>query len=133
LRDVIAVPGEKRLCKLGAALTPAVLSANLPRNLAGTELAQQARECLSQASSLVRDLGTNQHEKYDDQTQQKRINDDDGAAPSFKHAFQLRHQRAHQVGKENREEKGDEGGAGYVKEPQHERKQQHRDQNSRRT
>ena len=69
---------------------------------------------MPQLRALTGHFRADQHKKDNDQDEQEAVDDGNGAGAPSQHAFQSIDQGAHQVGKEDCEEKGDQGGAGNV-------------------
>src|SRR5580658_2533726 len=101
-------------------------------DLTGTELGK-GRKRLAQASAFAPDTRSHGNDKQHHNPQQQQVNYGDRPAPPPQQLFQVRHQRTHQVGKEDGKEEGDQRAPGDVEKPQPQRKQQHRDQNPRRS
>lgn len=110
-----------------------MVRADFPGDLAGTQPGQQSGKRLSELGAFARNLGADHDKKHDDQHEQQGINDGNCATPPLEQAVQIVNEGAHQVGKKDGEEEGDQSVAGDVKKSQHQREQQHRDQYPSRT
>ena len=109
-----------------------MLFSQLFGDLPGTQLGQ-SRQRLHQAALSRPMRGPMETKNSHDQAQQQQIDHGDGAAAPVQNFFQVRNQRAHQVGKEDGEQKRHQSLPRDVEKSQPQRKQQHRDQNPRRT
>ena len=69
--DVVAVADQERLQQVGRSLVPAMLGAELLRDLTGTELGQQGGQGLSQLRALARHFRTDHHKEHDDQNEKQ--------------------------------------------------------------
>jgi hypothetical protein len=87
---------------------------------------------LSKSSAFPGYLGADHHKKHHDQYNQQTVDYGDGTYSAAQQDFEPIHQGAHQVGKEDGEQEGNQSCAGHVEKAQPQRKQQHRDQNPRR-
>jgi hypothetical protein len=105
-----------------------VVGANLFRNLAGAKPGEQFRDGLTESRAFPRHLGSDQYEKNDDDREQRRVDDGNGPSAPLEQSLQVGNRR-----EKDRKQKGDERGTGDVEKPQAQGKQQHRNQNPRRT
>ena len=133
MADVVAVGDQERLRQQGILLVPAVLFAQLLCELTGFELGEDCGQGLSELRAFPRYFGADCHKEHHHQCEQQSVNDGNRQHATAQQALQAIHQRAHQVGEENGEQKSNQSGTGHVEKPQGQCKQEHRDQNPRRT
>ena len=110
--------------------TPAVFRSDLLGDLTRTDLVQQIG--FPQPCCLARKPRAYKEENGGDEDDQEHVDDGDRAPPSAHPFFNSRNGWIHQVSKKDGKEECDEGMPGCVEKRQRQRKQQHRNQNSRR-
>src|SRR5215469_14848404 len=120
LHRVASVPAPPMLLEIGFEFT-------------GADLVEQAGQGVSKACSVTSYLRAYDHEEHHYQSEQECVDDGDGPGAALQHFLQMRHERTHQIGEEDGEEKSDKRVTGDVKKTQPQREQKHCDQDPSRT
>ena len=108
-------------------VTPSVLLADVLRNLAGADFLHESRQGLAEASTLSGNLGPTKKTISERPTQQKQIDDRDGAAAATNQFVQSQYCGVYQIGEEDGEKKQQERLAGNVEETKCQCEYQHRE------
>jgi len=116
--EVLAMRGEKALNADLRGYAPSVLSANaggeladLARDLTCAGFVHQAGKRFGEPSALAADPRTSEESKQTESDEQEKINSGDGAGARADELLQANDRRINEIGKEDGEEKQDQGAA----------------------